>query len=87
MPQLSEHEIEVFNIALELPAGERSAYLDRACAGDAALHQRIKKFLKANEESCACLDDLPAVSPGRVGAFVYHPFPTPNLATGSAATN
>ena len=28
MPQPSEHEIEVFNMALELPAGERAAYFE-----------------------------------------------------------
>ena len=37
MPQPSDFEIEVFNTALELPAGARAAYLERACAGDAAL--------------------------------------------------
>jgi len=61
MPQPSEHEIEVFNIALELPAGERAAYLDRECAGDAALRRRVEELLKANEVSCACLESSPAV--------------------------
>ena len=46
MPQPSEHEIEVFNIALELPGGERAAYLDRECAGDAALRQRVEELLR-----------------------------------------
>ena len=68
MPQPSEHEIEVFNIALELPAGERAAYLDRECAGDAALRQRVEELLKANEVSCACLEDLAAAPPGTGGA-------------------
>jgi serine/threonine protein kinase/tetratricopeptide (TPR) repeat protein len=62
MPQPSEHEIEVFNVALELPVQERSAYLDRACAGDAALRQRIEELLKASQESCACLEG-PAEAP------------------------
>jgi len=39
MPQQSEHEIEVFNAALELPAAERAAYLDRVCANDLALRR------------------------------------------------
>jgi eukaryotic-like serine/threonine-protein kinase len=67
MPQPSEHEIEVFNIALELPAGERAAYLGRECAGDAALRQRVEELLKANEESCACLESSTAVPPGAGG--------------------
>jgi len=63
MPQSSEHEIEVFNIALELPGGERAAYLDRECAGDAALRQRLEELLKANDASCACLEGTAAVPP------------------------
>ena len=41
MPEPSEREIEVFNAALELSAAERVPYLDRACAGDLALRQRV----------------------------------------------
>jgi hypothetical protein len=67
MPQPSEHEIEVFNMALELPAGERAAYLDRECAGDAALRQRVEELLQANEVSCDWLEDLAAVRPGSGG--------------------
>ncbi len=67
MPQPSEHEIEVFNIALELPAGERAAYLDQACAADTALRQRVEALLQASEESCACLEGSAAVSPGPGG--------------------
>ncbi len=33
-------EVAILNAALELPAGERAAYLDNACAGDAALRAR-----------------------------------------------
>jgi RIO-like serine/threonine protein kinase len=67
MPQPSEHEIEVFNVALELSVRERAEYLDKACAGDAALRQRVEELLKASEESSACLDDPSAVSPGPGG--------------------
>jgi serine/threonine protein kinase len=66
MPQPSEREIEVFNVALGLSAGERVAYLDRACANDALLRQRIKELLQSSEESCACLEVPEAVSPGSV---------------------
>ncbi len=64
MPQPSEHEIEVFNTALELPPAERAAYLDQACAGDPALRQRVAALLQASEESCACLEGSAAVLPG-----------------------
>jgi serine/threonine protein kinase/tetratricopeptide (TPR) repeat protein len=67
MPQPSEHEIEVFNVALELPATERAAYLDQACAGDDALRQRVEELLKASEDSCPCLEGSVAGSPGPSG--------------------
>lgn len=67
MPQPSEHEIEVFNTALELPAGKRAAYLDRECVGDAALRQRVEELLKVNEESCICLQGSDAVPAGLGG--------------------
>jgi eukaryotic-like serine/threonine-protein kinase len=67
MPQPTEHEIEVFNIALELPAGERAAYLDRECDGDAALRQRVEELLKASEESCDCLGSSAAMRPAPGG--------------------
>ena len=69
MSQPSEREIEVFNVALELPVSERAAYLDQACAGDAVLRQRIEELLQASEESCACLEEPAAVSPGSGATF------------------
>lgn len=63
MPQPSDHEIEVFNEVLELQAGERAAFLDRACVGDTALRQRVEELLKASEESCPCLERLADVPP------------------------
>ena len=64
MPPPSEREIEVFNVALELPAAERAAYLDQACTGDAALRQRIEELLKASAASCACLENQTTGQPG-----------------------
>jgi eukaryotic-like serine/threonine-protein kinase len=64
MLQSSEHEIEVFNVALELPAAERATYLDQACADDAALRQRIEELLKASAASSACLENPATVQPG-----------------------
>jgi serine/threonine protein kinase len=73
MPPPTEHEIEVFNVALELPAAERPAYLDRACAGDAALRQRIEELLQASAEACPCLEGPPAVSSGPGGSVRQTP--------------
>jgi serine/threonine protein kinase len=69
MPEPSEHEIEVFNAALELSAAERVPYLDRACAGDLALRQRVEKLLEASEEGGAYFDSPAAVPPEPVGTF------------------
>ncbi|MEZ4416919.1 MAG: serine/threonine-protein kinase [Gemmatimonadota bacterium] len=39
---------ELFNGALEVPAAERDAFLERACAGDQALLQEIRSLLRAD---------------------------------------
>ena len=46
-----DREAAVFNAARRLPAGERAAYLDEACAGDAALRQRVQELLQAGDEA------------------------------------
>jgi serine/threonine protein kinase/tetratricopeptide (TPR) repeat protein len=57
-----DREVAVFNAARRLPAGERSAYLAEACAGDAALHQRIEELLQASDEAGNFLESLSAVA-------------------------
>ena len=42
---------ELFLAALKLPAAERGAYLDTACAGDTALRQEIEGMLQTHENS------------------------------------
>src|SRR6516162_2105032 len=44
---------------------QRSAYLDEACAGDAALRQRVEALLKTHSEAGGFLDKL---APERVAA-------------------
>jgi serine/threonine protein kinase/tetratricopeptide (TPR) repeat protein len=46
-----DREVAVFSAARRLPAGERAAYLDEACAGDEALRQRVEELLQAGEEA------------------------------------
>ena len=36
---------QLFYLALERPAGERPAFLDGACAGDAAMRRRLEVLL------------------------------------------
>ena len=62
---------ELFAEALELPPGERGAFLDRACAGDDALRQEVEALLAAGQEADGFFHSLaergdPA-GPGRAG--------------------
>jgi serine/threonine protein kinase len=72
MPQTPEREIEIFNAALELPAAERVAYLDQACAGDPALRQRVEALLQAS---------------GGAGGFLAGPVPAPSGPRGTILIN
>jgi serine/threonine protein kinase/tetratricopeptide (TPR) repeat protein len=63
MPDLPDRELAVFSQARLLPAGQRAAYLDAACAGDAPLRQRVEELLQAGEEAGAFLESPAAVPP------------------------
>ncbi|HEX7618469.1 MAG TPA: serine/threonine-protein kinase, partial [Verrucomicrobiae bacterium] len=54
----------VFGAARQLPASERAAYLEQACAGDAALRQRVEELLQASDEAGNFLENPAAVPPG-----------------------
>ena len=43
------HEELIFGLALTKPANERAAFLDRECADDAALRQRLDVLLAAHD--------------------------------------
>lgn len=47
---------EVFHAAADLPATEREAYLDRACAGDASLAEEVRSLLAADAQGRTPLD-------------------------------
>jgi len=57
-----DREVAVFGAARRLPSGERAAYLDEACAGDAALRQRVEELLQAGDEAGEFLES-PAAAP------------------------
>src|SRR6266566_8907296 len=50
-------EVAVFSEARRLLPEARAAYLDAACAGNAALRQRVEKLLRANEQAGGFLQD------------------------------
>ena len=54
----------MFDAAIELPPERRAAYVQKTCAGDDALHQRVEAFLCAHELAGAFMDS-PAVAAGR----------------------
>jgi eukaryotic-like serine/threonine-protein kinase len=58
-------EEDLFHQALAKPAGERAAFLDRECAGDAELRQRLAILLQAHAASGSFLDQ-----PAATGDFV-----------------
>ncbi len=63
MAPTSQNEIEVFNGALDLPVGERAAYLDRACAGNAALRLGVEALLRADDTAGSFLENPLLVAP------------------------
>src|ERR1019366_7170465 len=52
-------EVALFSAALELPASQRAAYLDEACADDPALRQRLEALLRDHEAASAFLETPP----------------------------
>ncbi len=52
-------ERTIFLNALDLPSPEsRAAYLDKICAGDAGLRERVERLLKAHEQQYGLVDRL-----------------------------
>ncbi|HUD82380.1 MAG TPA: serine/threonine-protein kinase, partial [Candidatus Saccharimonadales bacterium] len=62
-----DRELAIFSAARQLPPGRRAAYLDEACAGDAALRQIVEDLLQASEEAGGFLESPAAVPPGPGG--------------------
>ena len=60
MTQPLNPEVVILNAALELPARERGAYLDRACGGNADLRRHVEALLKADDKAESFLHIPPA---------------------------
>jgi tetratricopeptide (TPR) repeat protein len=54
---------DLFLAALERPPGERPAYLEAACGGDAALRGRVQALLRAHDEPGAFLSEASPPGP------------------------
>ena len=60
MNEPTNPEVAILNAALELPAGQRAAYLNEACASDAALRRQVEALLHAHEQADGFLEAPPA---------------------------
>src|SRR6266404_9609289 len=79
MIEPSEREVAVFSTARRLPADERAAYLDEACAGDAVLRQRVEELLVAGDEAGGFLQE-PASGAQRTREALASPNPLQKFA-------
>ena len=67
------NELDLFAAALAITdAAERAALLDRECAGQPALRERLSQLLDAHARSHPLLDQPAAGEPGTTGTF-HHP--------------
>src|SRR6266496_1206070 len=69
-----DREVAVFGEARRLPAGERAAYLDEACAGDGVLRQRVEQLLRSSEQAGDFLQE-PALGAQRPADALPSPKP------------
>src|SRR6266851_8643062 len=70
MNDVQKQDVITFSEALDLPLSERAAYLDRACAGDQKLRQRVEGLLLTHDQAGGFLERPPAemASGSRLGA-------------------
>ena len=64
MSDESSRDLVIFTQALQLPGGERAAFLDRACAGDEDLRRNVEALLRAHERIGDFLETPPLASGG-----------------------
>src|SRR3954451_11288610 len=77
MPTPYPRAKDVFLDAIEITVpGERAAFLDAACAGDAELRRRVEALLAAHERPESLLD-RPALAPGEGGTLPHPPVTAP----------
>src|SRR5947209_8224560 len=79
MPSSHEREQAIFTLAVAKPAAERAAFLDRECAGDFALRQRLEALMAAHERPDPVLDAGTTESPHPASS---HPLPSDERGTG-----
>src|SRR5262245_23474303 len=53
-------DVVLFGEALQLPASERSAFLERACGDDAKLRERVESLLRTHDQAGDFLERAPS---------------------------
>src|SRR5258706_10002216 len=71
MNDVPKQDVMIFAEALDLPLSERAAHLDRACAGDEKLRQRVEGLLLTHDQAGGFLERAPVdmAIGSRLGAF------------------
>ena len=54
-----DREVVVFTEAVKVPISERSAFLERVCAGDEDLRRKVEALLKAHDRIGRFLEEPP----------------------------
>ncbi len=85
MNEPGEQEVAIFGTALLMPADQRAAYLDQACAGNNALRQRVEAHLAAHLEAGSFLEDPVSGVPGRSDAAIPGILVTPARPTAASS--
>jgi len=62
MKDTPNRDVDIFTAATRLAGAERTAYLERACAGDSELRQRVEALLQAQERVGDFLEQSPPKS-------------------------
>src|SRR6266849_4813344 len=71
MNDVPKQDVMIFAEALDLPLSERATHLDRACAGDQKLRQRVEGLLLTHDQAGGFLERPPVEMAigSRLGAF------------------
>ena len=76
MTERVERELAVFSEARRLPVSQRDAFLNQACAGNAALRRHVQELLRAGDEAGSFLESPAAHPPGADAASRINPIPS-----------
>src|SRR5882762_9958757 len=68
-PERWQQVKDIFRSALELAPVARATFLDRTCAGDESLRQKVESLLRAHDESDSFME-IPAIENSEVAKMI-----------------